>query len=345
MLTDETESAAFLAAYGMIWRAIGAEPAALGVAESNAVLRAFGFRLAETSNGALPLSLSVLNDPVFGRIIQITAAGRRAVALPPLNKELAAPLAAAAHRALRTATGVDLGTDPIQDCAIRLANLAVEVPEIVSIELEVAGLEDGELLIQPVRISVAVPERTDAHLSIHPYPRELEERIRLKEGRAVVVRPIRIEDIRLYHQMLNLIPKNELFLRFCNQFGDAAQAIPTEMLANLIHFDYSRDMTFIAIAGDSAGTPEALGVVDAFPTPGRDQAEYSILIRSDMAGTGLGKALMTKIIEYCRSQGVASLFGLVLRKNQRMLGLCARLGFSTVADEDDDDMVKVVLPL
>ena len=160
-----------------------------------------------------------------------------------------------------------------------------------------------------------------------------------------MVRPIRIEDIRLYHEMLNLIPKNELFMRFCNQFGDIAQAIPTEMLANLIHFDYSRDMTFIAISRDSTGAPEALGVVDAFPTPGRDQAEYSILIRSDMAGTGIGKALMTKIIGYCRAQGIASLFGLVLRKNERMLGLCARLGFVEMAEEDDEDMVKVVLPL
>ncbi len=345
MLTDETESAAFLAAYGMIWRAIETEPAALGEAESVAVLRAFGFRVSERTEGALPFSLSVYNDHVFGRIILISAAGRRAVALPPLNKELAEPLAADAHCAVVTATGVDLGIDAIQDCAIRLANLTVDVPEVVSIELRVAGVEDGELLVRPVRICVAVPEHADAHLSIHPYPREHEERIRLKGGREVVVRPIRIEDIRLYHEMLSQIPKNELFLRFCNQFGDIAQAIPTEMLANLTHFDYSRDMTFIAISGDSAGAPEALGVVDAFPAPGRDQAEYSILIRSDMAGTGLGKALMTKIIGYCRVQGVASMFGLVLRTNERMLGLCERLGFVRMADEDDEDMVKVVLSI
>jgi acetyltransferase len=104
-------------------------------------------------------------------------------------------------------------------------------------------------------------------------------------------------------------------------------------------------MTFIAIGTGSRGEAEAFGLVDAFISPGREEAEYSILVRTDLAGTGLGKALMAKIIDYCRVQGVTSLFGLVLRNNARMLGLCTRLGFVAAPFEQDDDMVKVVLPL
>jgi len=134
-------------------------------------------------------------------------------------------------------------------------------------------------------------------------------------------------------------------LRFSGVFRDLTQAIPTELLANLIHFDYSRDVTFIAVGAGAAGEAIACGVVDAFIFPGREEAEYSILIHSDLAGTGLGKALMMKIIAYCRAQGVGSLVGLILRNNRRMLGLCARLGFVTAADDPDDDMVKMVLAL
>jgi acetyltransferase len=123
------------------------------------------------------------------------------------------------------------------------------------------------------------------------------------------------------------------------------QAIPTELLANLIGFDYSRDMTFVAVGAGKAGHAESLGLVDAFISPGREQAEYSILVRADIAGMGLGKILMTKIIDYCRANGVGQLFGLVLRHNTRMLGLCTRLGFAQQSDDNDDDMVKVVLPL
>ena len=83
----------------------------------------------------------------------------------------------------------------------------------------------------------------------------------------------------------------------------------------------------------------------AFIAPSRENAEYSILVRTDVAGSGLGKALMTKIIGYCRAQGVGSVFGLVLRNNAKMLGLCTRLAFVRAPDDDDDDMVKVVLAL
>lgn len=348
MLTDETESPAFLIAYGMIWRAIKAKRGVLDDAESVAVLRAFGFRVAERpADGSLPLPFSfvVFNDHVFGRVLLVAAAGKRAVALPPLNRQLASELAADAQAALRTAAGIEVSLESIQGNAIRLANLTVELPEVVALDLSVVGVDGDELIFNPARVCVAAPGHASTHLSIHPYPRELEERMHLKKGQEVLVRPIRIEDIRLYHEMLTAIPKEQLFLRFCHQYGDVAQAIPTDLLANLIHFDYSRDMTFIAIAAGSGGEAKALGVVDAFLSPGGLQAEYSILIRSDMTGTGLGKLLMTKIIDYCRSQGVASVFGLVLRNNERMLGLCSRLGFAKAPDDDDDDMVKVVLQL
>ena len=55
--------------------------------------------------------------------------------------------------------------------------------------------------------------------------------------------------------------------------------------------------------------------------------------------------MMAKIIDYCRARQVGEIFGLVLRHNARMLGLCARLGFVQGPDDADEDMVKLVLPL
>jgi acetyltransferase len=347
-LSDEAESTAFLRAYGKIWHAIKAQRALLDEDESNSVLRAYGLPVRQVSESKLrplPLSLAITNDPVFGRVILVTAGCQRTVALPPLNRELTKDFAADARAVLRMVTGTEVNVDSIQDSAIRLANMAVELPEIVMLELSSIGTDGGDLIFHGARIRVAAPEHASNHLSIHPYPRDLEERMRLKGGQEVLIRPIRIEDIRLYQKMLNKISTEELFLRFCGLFRDVTQAIPTELLANLIHFDYSRDITFIAIGAGSRGEAEALGVVDALILPSREQAEYSILLRSDMAGIGLGKALMTKIIGYCRAQRVSSVFGLVLRRNARMLGLCTRLGFTKATDGHDDDMVKVVLSL
>jgi acetyltransferase len=346
LTTDETESISFLDACGRIWRAIKAKRTMLEYADCAAVLGAFGFQVssAETKLPSVLLTFAIADNPNFGRVIVITAAGKRHAALPPLNPELVKELAAEVQVTLRTAAGILVSADAMEDSAIRLANLAVELPEVVALEISIDAIEKGRLSFVAPRIRIAAPHRASNHLSIRPYPRELEERIALKDGRQVLVRPIRLEDIKLYHEMLNVTPKEQLFLRFCGQFGDITQAIPTDLLANLLYFDYSRDISFIAVAASNDGKPEALGLVDAFLSPDWDEAEYSILVRSELAGTGLGKALMMKIITYCRAHGVGSLFGLVLRENSRMLDLCGRLGFAKVPYQDDD-MVKVVLPL
>jgi acetyltransferase len=156
---------------------------------------------------------------------------------------------------------------------------------------------------------------------------------------------MRTEDVVLYRKMLDVIPAEDLFLRFCSVFGDATAAIPTELIANLIHFDYSRDMMFVAIGANSSGEPEVLGVAEAFLLLGREQAEYSILVRSDLGRSGLGSVLMEKVIGYCRSRRLKSVFGLVLRRNTPMLALCAKLGFAKESSDEDDDMIKVVLRL
>jgi acetyltransferase len=346
LLTDEKESADYLKAFGAIWRAIQTDRDVLDQDASAAVLRAYGLQAARPAPGTvrpLPASLSIGNDPAFGRFILVDAAGHRDVLLPPLNQELTRDVAARAQAILH-ACGDTIDAEAIQSALVRLANMAVELPEIAMLQSKAVVSNDGDFTIRGAQIRVAAPNAHDIHLSFRPYPIGLEERVRTKQGEEVLIRPMRLQDIRLYRRMLERIPADDLFLRFFGVIRDVAHAIPIDVFANLIHLDYSRDMTFVAIGATGSGEPEALGVVDAFVSPGRDNAEYSILVRSDLARTGLGLALMQKLINYCRTQEIRFIFGIVLRRNARMLGLCAKLGFIASA-ADDDDSVKVTLTL
>ncbi len=56
------------------------------------------------------------------------------------------------------------------------------------------------------------------------------------------------------------------------------------------------------------------------------------------------KALMQKIIAYCKGREIQSILGLVLKDNSGMRGLAKQLGFSTRSDPDDD-MVTMTLDL
>ncbi len=54
---------------------------------------------------------------------------------------------------------------------------------------------------------------------------------------------------------------------------------------------------------------------------------------------------MRMLIDVARRRGLATMEGIVLATNRRMLGLARQLGFRVVPDADDRDTVRVVRSL
>lgn len=342
LLHDEGETRAVLKAYGTIARHVMMDEPEMGPEDSLALLAAYGFTTGAEGADRLPLAVSVTHDAVFGRVIAVEAAGRRAVALPPLNMALAKPVIAEILPGLAAATGRAIPGDTLAALLVQISDLLVELPEVTGLSLPGLGLTEGEVVLSQAAIRVEEAGSHVSRLSITPYPHQLEERLTLRDGRSVLVRPIRPEDEPLYRDMLEKVRPDDLFLRFCTRFG--SETVPPELLAKLIQIDYGRDMSFIALVEGEGAKPEALGVVDSMGMSDRTEVEFSIVLRSDLKGAGLGKALMEKIIGYARSHGAEKIVGVILRNNQGMRGLCTRLGFSVKADPDDD-MVSVSLDL
>ncbi|MGH8166017.1 MAG: GNAT family N-acetyltransferase, partial [Woeseiaceae bacterium] len=70
-------------------------------------------------------------------------------------------------------------------------------------------------------------------------------------------------------------------------------------------------------------------------------AEYAVMVRSDMIGSGLGYSLMRQILDYARESGIGRVFGDVLRENERMLRMARDLGFRILEPDEDSDTVTV----
>jgi acetyltransferase len=121
-------------------------------------------------------------------------------------------------------------------------------------------------------------------------------------------------------------------------------------MARLTQIDYDREMAFIATApiddghGGPASGRETLGVVRTITDPNNDQAEYAILVRSDLKGQRLGWKLLDKMVHYCRSRGTKAIVGQILRDNSKMLDLVLGMGF-TSHGVIDEDVVEVSLKL
>jgi acetyltransferase len=118
--------------------------------------------------------------------------------------------------------------------------------------------------------------------------------------------------------------------------------IPHSQLARFTQIDYEREMAFIAHAPGEEG--ETLGVVRAIADPDNREAEFAIVVRSDLKGLGLGRALLEKMIRYCRQRGTGQLVGQVLPGNRPMRLLAQETGFQERYDPDAE-VVEVRLGL
>ena len=299
---------------------------------------------------ARQLIISVITDPLFGPVVLFGEGGRaveiirdHAIGLPPLNLPLARELIGRTRiermlRAYRDRPAADL--DALCLTLVKVSQIVVDIPEIVEIDINplFAG-DDGVICIDAhMRIAADVP-RT-GRLAIRPYPQYLEETVALRDGREVLLRPIRPEDEPAHQTLLGRMTPEDLRFRFF----DSVRQLGHLQMARLTQIDYDREMAFIASVSGVDGVNETLGVVRTVTDPDNIAAEFAILVRSDLKGQGLGRMLLSKIIDYCRRQGTREIVGEILSENEDMLRLASRLGFALEADRETGTM-RATLPL
>ena len=302
--------------------------------------------------GAHELIIGVTTDPVFGVVIlfgeggtAVEVIGDRAVTLPPLNMTLARSLIENTRiykrlKGYRDRPPVDL--DAICLTLIKVSQMVINIPEIVELDINPLFADSDGVLAVDARIRLDPEQTRGPHrMAIRPYPQELEETFRMNNGEVALLRPIRPEDEPKHYEFVSRLTPEDIRFRF---FG-LVKELPHDQMARLTQIDYSREMAFIARADtEGDGEEETLGVVRTVTDSNNERTEFSIVVRSDLKGSGLGVALLEKMIRYCRSRGTKFMVGQVLKDNTRMLHFCENLGFERVGMVEDD-VIELILDL
>ena len=165
-----------------------------------------------------------------------------------------------------------------------------------------------------------------------------ERRVTLHDGKAVLIRPLTVEDAALYPDFLSEVTHDDLRLRFFSAMREMAPA----MIEQLVHYDPKTAMAFIAIEEPSG---RMLGVVRLHDDATGKSGEFAILLRSHLKGHGLGWLMMKHIIGYAKARGLDSVQGEVLAENATMLLMCGELGFHIADDTGERGVKRVTLPL
>ena len=342
-LNLESEQEVATAAQAMLVRAAQQRP--------DAVIEGFTVQPMVRRPRALELIIGSSIDPQFGPVLLFGQGGTavevmadRAVALPPLNAALARALiertrVARLLHGWRDVPPADI--DAVVSTLLAVSDLLAREPRIAEIDINplLCDAQGALALDARVRVSATAPGGAQ-RFAIRPYPEELVETVAW-QGRALMLRPIRPEDEPQHAAFVERLDPLDMRLRF---FYSRRSIGHTEM-ARLTQIDYEREMAFIATAADAAGREETLGVARAVADPDNEQAEFAIVVRSDLKGGGLGELLMRKLITHFRSRGTRRMVGDVLKENERMLELARHLGFEVDPSAPDPDTTRVVLAL
>ncbi|WP_436893128.1 bifunctional acetate--CoA ligase family protein/GNAT family N-acetyltransferase [Siccibacter turicensis] len=300
--------------------------------------------------GAQELRIAVEHDPLFGPLILLGEGGTEwdtqnaaAVALPPLNMNLARYLIIQAIKRgkIRARSALrPLDIAGLSQVLVQVSNLVVDCPEINRLDIHPLLATGSEFIALDVTLQIS-PWQGDpeTRLAIRPYPHQFEEWVEMKNGARCLFRPILPEDEPQLRRFIDRVTKEDLYYRYFSEINEFTH----EDLANMTQIDYDREMAFVAVRNPGP-EEEIVGVTRAISDPDNSDAEFAVLVRSDLKGLGLGRRLLEKLIAYTREHGIARLNGITMPGNQGMVALARKLGFQ-VDVQLEDGIVGLTLPL
>ncbi len=235
--------------------------------------------------------------------------------------------------------------DALHDTLVAVSQMLADLPQLAELDINPLWADEHGVLALDARIRVSrQPVAGAERFAILPYPAQWVRTLQW-QGRPITVRPIRPEDEDQHRRFIERLAPEDIRLRIFQ----TRRELPRSELARLTQIDYEREMAFIAVGTDAQGRPETLGAARAVRDPDNTEAEFAIIVRSDLKGRGLGHLLLQHLIDYVRSRGTPELVGLILRENSAMLQLARSVGFERDADDlpgrDGGDVVRVVLNL
>ncbi|MEN1925597.1 GNAT family N-acetyltransferase [Luteimonas sp. MJ293] len=166
------------------------------------------------------------------------------------------------------------------------------------------------------------------------------DEVRLANGRELLIRPIRPDDAVPIRAGFSLLQPDRIRHRFLQEMREL-----TPDLADRLTRPDPRH-AFVLVAAENLPPGEALvgAVARVAAEPGSGDAEFEILVAQYIAGMGIGRQLMLRLVRWAKGKKLQRLYGRVPEENEPMLSLAESLGFQREGAAQGG-LVRVVLDL
>ena len=134
---------------------------------------------------------------------------------------------------------------------------------------------------------------------------------------AVATRPVQPDDDVLFRRLWPRLSPDTVYRRFHSPLP----GLPLDAVRRLVSVDHDRREAVAAVVGG-----EVVGVARYDRSPDDPAAaEFAIVVEDAWQGMGLGRQLLTELVELAADRGITTLTATVQRDNDRVIGLIRRL--------------------
>lgn len=169
---------------------------------------------------------------------------------------------------------------------------------------------------------------------IRPQPRPSRGRaFRAANGEVFRLRAIHPDDVSGLQRAFARLTPEQVRQRTFHRMRE----LSTEAATRLVRVDPAQGVAYVIV--DAAG--EIRGEARFHLDAGRPSAEFAVITDPALAGQGLGRALMKRLVSEARKRGLHELWGTVLAQNAQMLDFSRLLGASRELVADEPDVVRV----
>jgi GNAT superfamily N-acetyltransferase len=159
------------------------------------------------------------------------------------------------------------------------------------------------------------------------------------DGTRVLIRSIGASDLELERAFVRGLSRDTSYQRLMSG------RFPTEEeLRRWTDVDGGREFALIAVVAAKGGDRQvgvARFIIDAVP----DEADFAMVLSDDWQGRGLGRQLLSRLIEAARRRGLKRRVGETLSVNTAMLALARKLGFEARMVRGAATVTALSLPL
>jgi RimJ/RimL family protein N-acetyltransferase len=119
------------------------------------------------------------------------------------------------------------------------------------------------------------------------------------------------------------------------------KSLPVSRAQHLCNVDYESEMAFVAIVGEQEKEC-VIGNACYYMDPPENMAEVAYMVHPEWQGSGLGKALQERMVEYGRARGLRGFTAGVLVRNKKMMDLIYKSGCE-VSTKTANDVYEITM--